>query len=144
MWNFNVKNSNGMELRNNESYISWIFPFQWENNCSFGFPFYWDALYILHHYSKVSNKMESIAFFTQFLSSPPRWRETKGSKSHPSVRPSVRNAYKNLNQTWLVVTPYEPPWYDEVKSHISRSKVKCESLPARLLGLITFQPYACL
>ena len=38
-----------------------------------------------------------------FLSSPPRWRETKGSKLCPFVlrpsvrRPSVRDALKNLN-----------------------------------------------
>ena len=33
------------ELCNNENYILWIIQFQWRNNCSFGFPFYWDALY---------------------------------------------------------------------------------------------------
>ena len=34
-----------IELCNNEHSILWMIQFQWKYNCSFGFPFYWDALY---------------------------------------------------------------------------------------------------
>ena len=41
------------------------------------------------------------------------------------------------NQTWLIDALCWPPQYSGVKGHVSRSKVKCESLRARLYyGLI--------